>query len=323
MNGHPPRQLSLITPTGHLTLGNLIGALLPMRTAAGERFYGVSDLHALTVRQDPGTLRSARREVAALMLAGGLDPDGATLFMQSRVPAHSELNYLLQCTASVGELGRMTQYKQKGRGRGDALVSLFTYPTLMAADILLYAATEVPVGDDQRQHVELTRRLAQRFNHRYGEVFTVPEVVTPKVAARVMDLCDPTAKMSKSAPSGAGVLYLLDPPDTIRRKVGRAVTDSLGRVEYDRASQPGLANLIDIAAACTGEPLETVAAAHSTYGGLKATVTDAVAGLLGPIQKVHAELDPDEVEAIFDRGSDRAAAAAAPVLDAAKRAIGL
>ncbi len=325
MSAHTTRQLSLLTPSGHLTLGNLLGALRPMRdaTATDDCFYGISDLHALTVRHDPTQLVSVRAELAALMLASGLDPREATLFVQSQVPAHTQLQYLLECTASMGETGRMIQYKQKGRGHGDTRVSLFTYPILMAADILLYRAAEVPVGEDQRQHVELARELAQRFNHRYGEVFTVPSAVTPQVAARVMDLTDPTAKMSKSAESGAGTLFLLDSPDVVRRKVSRAVTDSRGVVCYDRTGQPGVANLIDIAAACTGDAPETIAAEHSTYGGLKAAVADAVVAVLEPIQKAYAELDAAEVESVFAEGSRRAAEAAEPVVRAAQQAIGL
>ncbi|UPK74667.1 tryptophan--tRNA ligase [Nocardioidaceae bacterium SCSIO 66511] len=325
MTHQPSRQLSLITPSGHLTLGNLLGALRPMRdaTSTGDCFYGISDLHALTIPHDPATLRSVRAELAALMLASGLDPASATLFIQSRVSTHSELLYLLECTASMGETGRMIQYKEKGRGRTDTRVSLFTYPILMAADILLYRATEVPVGEDQRQHVELARELAQRFNHRYGEVFTVPRAVTPKVAARVMDLSDPTAKMSKSAASGSGTIFLLDPPDVVRRKVSRAVTDSRGIVAYDREGQPGVANLIDVAAGCTGRAPTEIAAAHGTYGALKSAVTDAVVATLEPIQKAYADLSADQVEAVFADGSRRATAAAAPVVDAARRAIGL
>ncbi|UYM06952.1 tryptophan--tRNA ligase [Solicola gregarius] len=319
------RQLSLLTPSGHLTLGNLLGALRPMRDAAAtaDCFYGISDLHAMTTPHDPAQLSARRAEVAALMLASGLDPHEATLLVQSRVPAHSELLYLLECTASMGETGRMIQYKEKGRGRTDTRVSLFTYPILMAADILLYRAAEVPVGDDQRQHVEFARELAQRFNHRYGEVFTVPRVVTPQVAARVMDLSDPTSKMSKSTESPAGSLYLLDPPEVVRRKVSRAVTDSRGVVAYDRDAQPGITNLIDIASACTGETPADIVAAHATYGGLKGAVADAVIATLEPIQKAYAELSPGEVDEVFAEGSQRAAEAAAPVIDAAKRATGL
>ena len=224
---HPTRPpLSLLTPSGHLTLGNLLGALRPM--AAGQHdadcFYGIADLHALTTPHDPARLRDVVRETATLLLAAGLDE--STLFVQSRVPAHAQLAYLLECTAYTGELNRMIQFKEKGRGVDSTRVSLYTYPALMAADILLYRPQQVPVGADQRQHVELTRDLAVRFNNAYGPVFTVPEVTVPPVGARVMRLDDPTRKMGKSDTSAAGVIALLDPPDVVRRKVARAVTDS-------------------------------------------------------------------------------------------------
>ena len=218
------RTLSLLTPSGRLTLGSYLGALLPMSQRQDDAFYGVSDLHAMTTEHDPALLRAYADETATLFLAVGLDR--ATLFRQSQVPAHAQLAYLLECVATTGELNRMIQFKEKGRGVDSTRVSLFTYPALMAADILLYRPEQVPVGADQRQHVELTRDLALRFNRRYGEVFTVPEVVTPSGGtARVMDLLHPTRKMSKSA-DAAGSVYLLDPPDVVRRKVARAVTDS-------------------------------------------------------------------------------------------------
>ena len=218
------RTLSLLTPSGRLTLGSYLGALLPMSRRQEDAFYGVSDLHAMTTEHDPRLLRSYADETATLFLAVGLDR--ATLFRQSHVPAHAQLAYLLECVATTGELNRMIQFKEKGRGVDSTRVSLFTYPALMAADILLYRPEQVPVGADQRQHVELTRDLALRFNRRYGPVFTVPEVVTASDGtARVMDLLHPDRKMSKSA-DAAGSVYLLDPPDVVRRKVARAVTDS-------------------------------------------------------------------------------------------------
>ena len=240
-----------------------------------ECFYGVSDLHAMTTTHDPVVLRAAIAEVTTLFLALGLDPDKAVLFRQSRVPAHRELAYLLECTAYTGELARMIQYKEKGRDQPSTRVSLYTYPVLMAADILLYRPTQVPVGDDQRQHVELTRDLAVRFNNTYGAVFTVPEIVTPAAGARVMDLQDPARKMSKSAAPGAdgGVIRLLDPPDVVRRKVARAVTDFEDRpgVPYgQRKEKPGVSNLLDALAACGGS-----ADGITTYGALKGAVTEA------------------------------------------------
>ena len=320
------RHLSLITPTGRLTLGNLLGAFRGMVAAqeAGECFYGIADLHAMTTPHDPAVLRDTVTEVTTLFLAVGLDPRKAVLFRQSQVPAHRELAYLLECTAYTGELGRMIQYKEKGRGNASTRVSLYTYPALMAADILLYRPTQVPVGDDQRQHVELTRDLATRFNHLYGAVFTVPEIVTPAAGARVMDLQDPTRKMSKSAAPGAdgGVIRLLDPPDVVRRKIARAVTDSDTGPDAVRvaADKPGVGNLLDVLTACGGS-----AAGLSTYGALKAAVTDAVVAELEPLQKRYADLaaDPEHVAAEFAAGSARCREVTAPVLAAAEAAVGL
>ena len=327
MTPSPPRNLSLVTPSGRLTLGNHLGAFRGMVAAAqaGEDcFYGVSDLHAMTTPHDPRVLRDTIAEVTTLFLAVGLDPERAVLFRQSAVPAHRELAYLLECTAYTGELGRMIQYKEKGRDNPSTRVSLFTYPVLMAADILLYRPTHVPVGDDQRQHVELTRDLAGRFNNAYGAVFTVPEITTPAAGARVMDLQVPSRKMSKSASPGAegGVIRLLDPPDVVRRKVARAVTDSDTGPGAVRASddKPGVTNLLDILAACGGS-----ASGITTYGALKAAVTDAVVAELEPVQKRYADLaaDPALVTAVFAAGADRCRQVTAPVLAAAEVAIGL
>ena len=284
------RTLSLLTPSGRLTLGSYLGALLPMSRRQEDAFYGVSDLHAMTTEHDPRLLRSYADETATLFLAVGLDR--ATLFRQSHVPAHAQLAYLLECVATTGELNRMIQFKEKGRGVDSTRVSLFTYPALMAADILLYRPEQVPVGADQRQHVELTRDLALRFNRRYGEVFTVPEVVTASDGtARVMDLLHPDRKMSKSA-DAAGSVYLLDPPDVVRRKVARAVTDSdTGPAAVRRSpDKPGVTNLLDILEACGGS-----ADGIDTYGALKRAVTDAVVATLEPIQKRYADLAADPV----------------------------
>ncbi len=323
------RNLSLITPTGRLTLGNHLGAFRGMVAAqAGSSvddcFYGVADLHAMTTTHDPRVLRDTIAEVTALFLAVGLDPQRAVLFRQSDVPTHRELAYLLECTAYTGELARMIQYKEKGKDQPSTRVSLYTYPALMAADILLYRPSRVPVGDDQRQHVELTRDLAVRFNNTYGPVFTVPEIVTPAAGARVMDLQDPARKMSKSAAPGAdgGVIRLLDPPDVVRRKIGRAVTDSetgTGAVRVSD-SKPGVTNLLDILAACGAS-----AAGLATYGALKAAVTDAVVAELEPIQKRYADLaaDPAYVADVFAAGAERCRQVTAPVLAAAEAAIGL
>jgi tryptophanyl-tRNA synthetase len=254
------------------------------------------------------------------MLAVGLD--GSTLFAQSRVPAHAQLAYLLECTAHTGELNRMIQFKEKGRGVDATRVSLYTYPTLMAADILLYRAGQVPVGSDQRQHVELTRDLALRFNRSYGQVFTIPEITLPPVGARVMRLDDPTRKMGKSDADAGGVVLLLDSPDVVRRKVARAVTDSDTGADAVRSSaeKPGVTNLLDILAACGGS-----ADGISTYGALKRAVTDAVVAELEPVQKRYAELAADSayVTSVFDAGAARCREVTAPVLAAAEAAIGL
>jgi len=325
------RNLSLITPTGRLTLGNHLGALrrfVEAQDAAQDKggpdacFFGLSDLHALTTPQDPPVLKATITEMATLFLAAGLDPSRATLFRHSQVPAHRELAYLLECTAYTGELNRMIQFKQKGRGVPSTRVSLYTYPALMAADILLYRPSVVPVGDDQRQHVELTRDLAIRFNHSYGVVFTVPEVRTPAAGARVMDLQTPTAKMSKSIENDAGVIRLLDTPEMVRRKVARAVTDSDTGPDAVRVAEdkPGVTNLLDILAACGG-----TADGITTYGALKSGVTDAVVAVLQPLQKSYAELaaDPSYVESVFAAGSARCREVTASVLADATAAMGL
>jgi tryptophanyl-tRNA synthetase len=332
MNPTAPRRLSLLTPSGHLTLGNLLGALRGMVAAqdSGACFFGISDLHAMTTGHDPQALRSATRELQLLLLACGLDPERATLFVQSRVPTHTAMAYLLECTAYVGELGRMIQYKEKRRSGDGASTraSLFTYPVLMAADILLYRPDVVPVGDDQRQHVELTRDLAHRFNRTYGPVFTVPETALPAVGARVMDLAEPTRKMSKSAAVDAGVIRLLDPPDVVRRKVARAVTDSdtgPDAVRADRHAKPGVTNLLEIAAACLGIVPDDLAAQVSTYGALKRLVTDLVVETLTPLRQRYQELvaNPDHVDAVYAAGAERCLAETTPVLEAARTAIGL
>jgi tryptophanyl-tRNA synthetase len=315
------RTLSLLTPSGRLTLGSYLGALRPMRERQGDAFYGVADLHALTTDHDPRRLRGLADEMATAFLAVGLDD--ATLFRQSHVPAHAQLAYLLECVATTGELGRMIQFKEKSRAGGSTRVSLMTYPALMAADILLYRPRAVPVGEDQKQHVELTHDLALRFNRRYGEVFVVPEVVTASGgSARVMDLLHPTRKMSKSA-DAAGSVLLLDPPDVVRRKVARAVTDSdvgADAVRRDREGKPGVTNLLDVLEACGGS-----ADGLSTYGALKRAVTDAVVAELAPVRRRYAELaaDPGHVAVVFAAGAERARTVTEPVLAAATAAIGL
>ncbi|RKT05290.1 tryptophanyl-tRNA synthetase [Streptomyces sp. 3211.6] len=327
------RIFSGITPSGHLTLGNYLGALrqwVAAEQSPTDALFCVVDLHALTVEHDPARLRRLSRQNATLFLAAGLDPRRCTLFVQSHVGEHTRLSYLLECTATDGELRRMIQYREKAAkaeaaGQGVRL-SLLTYPVLMAADILAYAADEVPVGEDQRQHVELARDLAVRFNQRYGHTFTVPRATLPAVGARVMDLQDPTSKMGKSSANTAGIVYLLDEPAVITKKVMRAVTDSgEGGVLYDRATRPGVANLLNILAACTGGEPEKLAGDYDRYGPLKRDVAEAVVELLRPLRERHAGLaaDPGEVERVLREGAERARGIARPVVDRAYEAIGL
>ncbi|MFJ7258979.1 tryptophan--tRNA ligase [Streptomyces globosus] len=327
------RIFSGIKPTGHLTLGNYLGAVrqwVEAEQKPDDALFCVVDLHALTVDHDPARVRRLSRQAATLLLAAGLSPDRCTLFVQSHVDEHTRLAYLLECTATDGELRRMVQYKEKAgqaRGAGAGVrLSLLTYPVLMAADILAYGAEEVPVGEDQRQHVELTRDLAVRFNQRYGHTFAVPRAVHPAVAARVMDLQDPASKMGKSFGEGPGVVFLLDEPETVRRKVMRAVTDSGdGGVVYDRAGRPGAANLLDILAACTGGDPAALADGYVGYGALKRDVAEAVVEVLRPLRERHAELaaDPAAVDRVLREGAARARALARPVVDRAYEAIGL
>ena len=323
------RVLSGIQPTGDVHLGNYVGAVRHWAADQHEHdsFFCVVDLHALTVPRDPGELRAKTLQAATLLLAAGLDPDVCTLFVQSHVHEHTELAWLLECTASIGELRRMTQFKDKvGRGgEGDARVGLFTYPVLQAADILLYEADRVPVGEDQRQHLELCRDLAQRFNTRYGPTFTVPEPGIPRVGGKVMDLQEPTKKMSKSADSPQGTILLLEEPTSIERKVKRAVTDAESEVRYDPAAKPGVSNLLELLATATGRSPAEVAAGYSQYGPLKADTAAAVVEYLRPVQDRFAELsrDPAGVAVVLEKGAAKAQAVAAATLARAKDAVGL
>ena len=322
------RTLSLVVPSGHLTLANLLGAIshwVPDQRGT-DTLYGVADLHALTIKHQPEVVRAVTLEQFALLIAAGLDPARCTLFVQSHVPAHAELHWLLEATAYDGELRRMVQYKQKAATQQSVRSALLAYPALMAADILLYGVADVPVGDDQRQHVELARDLAIRFNNAYGDTFVVPRAVTPPVAARVMDLQDPTAKMSKSAPPDApGVIRLLDPPDVIRRKIARAVTDSGSEIVFDPARKPGVSNLLTILAACTGTAPGSLPGGLGSYRDLKQACTEAVIALLGPLQRRYASItaDPAALSALVRRGGRTAQELAAPTLARAKAAIGL
>jgi tryptophanyl-tRNA synthetase len=326
------RVFSGIKPTGHLTLGNYLGAMRQWAAVDQHRsdaLFCVVDLHALTVDHDPARVRRLSRQAATLLLAAGLDPELCTLFVQSHVDEHARLSYVLECVATDGEMRRMIQYREKAareRERGGSVrLSLLTYPVLMAADILAYGADEVPVGDDQAQHVELTRDLALRFNQRYGGTFVVPRATVPKVAARVMNLQDPTSKMGKSDDSGPGIVYLLDEPEVVRKKVVRAVTDSGRDVVYDREGRPGIANLLEVLAACTGGEPGALAGAYGSYGQLKKDTAEAVVEVLRPVRARHQELcaDPGFVEGVLRAGAEKARAMARPTVDAAYRAIGL
>ncbi len=321
------RVLSGIAPSGNFTLGNYLGALKHWVTFqdGNDAFYMVVDLHALTSEIDPADLRANTVDAALNLLAIGLDPERCTLFVQSHVPEHAQLTWLLESTASMGELRRMTQFKDKGKGQESARVSLFTYPVLMAADIVLYDATHVPVGDDQRQHLELTRELAIRFNNRYGETFVVPDAAIPGTAARVMDLQHPERKMSKSVESPLGTIGLLDSDEEITRKVRKAVTDTDGEMRYDRAAKPGLANLLDLLAAATDRNPAEVATHYERYGDLKNDVAAALCELLAPVRRRRAALEADlgSVEAVLARGAAHAHSVASGVYARAAEAIGL
>ncbi|HVE46590.1 MAG TPA: tryptophan--tRNA ligase [Acidimicrobiales bacterium] len=323
-----PRVLSGIQPTGDAHLGNYLGAIRHWveDQQHHDSYFCVVDLHALTVPRDPADLRARTLETAMLLLAAGLDPALCTLFVQSHLHEHAELAWVLQCVASVGELRRMTQFKDKAGKAGEesARVGLFTYPVLQAADILLYQADRVPVGDEQRQHLELCRDLAERFNHRYGGVFTVPEATVPEVGARIMDLQAPATKMSKSSDSPQGTILILDEADVIARKIKRAVTDTEAEVRFDPENKPGVSNLLTILAASTGRSVEEVAGGYTQYGPLKADTADAVVELLAPVRARYRELEAGkEAAAVLEAGADRARAVASVTVSQAKEAVGL
>lgn len=323
------RVFSGIQPTGELHLGNFLGALRHWVADQDthDAIFCVVDLHAMTLPYDPASLAERTRRTATLLLAAGLDPTRCTLFVQSHVPAHTELTWILNCVASVGELRRMTQFKEKGKGQESVSVGLFDYPVLMAADILVYDTDRVPVGDDQRQHLELARDLAIRFNHRYGDTLVVPEAAIPPVGARVMDLQRPTDKMSKSADSPQGTITMTDDERTITKRVKSAVTDNLAAVRFDPIAQPGVSNLLQILAATSGRSLDDIVAEHagSQYGALKAVVADAVVECLRPVRERVAELeaDPAHVDAQLALGAGKAAAIATDVLERVRGAVGL
>lgn len=320
------RVFSGIQPSGDLHLGNLLGALVNWvdHQDHHDAVYCVVDLHALTLPKDPEALRASTIELAQLLIAIGIDPERSILFVQSQVPEHPQLAWLMECTVSFGELSRMTAFKDKSDRHDFVSAALFSYPALQAADILLYDTDLVPVGDDQRQHIEITRDIAERFNGRYGETFVVPEHVIPPIGARVMDLQNPERKMSKSEES-SGTVYVLDDLAVTTKKFKRAVTDSEAEVRYDPAAKPGVSNLLSILAAATGREPAAVAEAYEQYGALKADTADAVAAVLEPIQARYRELaaDPAETARLLALGADKASEIASATLARAKANVGL
>lgn len=314
-----------------LQIGNYIGALMQWRDMQEEydAFFTVVDLHAITVPQDPAELREKTRRTAAQYIAAGIEPSKSTLYVQSQVPAHAELAWILSTITGFGEAGRMTQFKDKSQryGSDKTSVGLFTYPVLMAADILLFQAEAVPVGDDQKQHVELTRNLAERFNQRFGDTFTVPKPVIPADTARIYDLQEPTSKMSKSAESQAGVLYLLDDVKVTAKKIMRAVTDSEGVVRYDRENKPGVSNLLAIYSALTGREIPAIEDEYAGrgYGDFKKGLRDVVVAEFEPVRERALELldDPAELDRVLAKNADRAAEAAEQTLSTVYERVGL
>ncbi|MGV3161574.1 tryptophan--tRNA ligase [Corynebacterium sp. 32222D000AT] len=318
------RVLSGIQPTADsYHLGNYLGALKQWIELQNnhDAFYFIPDLHAITVEQNPEELRQRTLTGAAQLIALGIDPDKSTLFVQSHVPAHAELTWVLQCLTGFGEASRMTQFKDKSAKQGSerTSVGLFTYPVLMAADILLYSPHYVPVGEDQRQHLELTRNLAERFNGKYGETFRVPEAFIPEGSAKIYDLQEPTAKMSKSGDNPKGIINLLDPPKTSAKRIKSAVTDDLGVVAFDRETQPGVSNLLAIQSALTGKAIDELVESYAGkgYGHLKVDTADALEAFTTPLKARFDELmaDPAEIERILARGAERASEVAQPLVD--------
>ena len=317
-----------IQPTGTVTLGNYIGAMRQFVKLQDEYhcYFCIVDEHAITVPQDRLALRKNIKSLAALYLAVGIDPEKATIFIQSEVPAHTEAGWIMQCNSYIGELERMTQYKDKSRKQASIPAGLLTYPPLMAADILLYKTDIVPVGDDQKQHVELTRDIAERFNKKYGEIFTIPDIQLPANGARIMALQEPTKKMSKSDTNQKSTIRLLDDLKQIEKKIKSAVTDSEGIVKYDRENKPGISNLLDIHSAISGEPVSSIEARFEGkgYGDFKAEVAHVVVEAIRPIQERYNELlNSDELDEILDRGAEEANKAANKTLRKMKNAVGL
>ncbi len=326
---HRQRIFSGIQPTGTLTLGNYIGALRNFKLLEDEYdcLYSIVDLHAITVRQNPAELRKNCLKVMSLYLAVGLDPQKSLIYFQSHVPAHAELGWILDCYTYMGELNRMTQFKEKSAKHADNInAGLFTYPSLMAADILLYQTDMVPVGADQKQHLELARNLAERFNGVYGQTFVVPEPYIPKVGARIMSLQEPTRKMSKSDPEDT-YIGILDEPNIIRKKFRRAVTDSDNSVSFDTENKPGISNMMSIMSVITGKSMDAISDEYSGrgYGVFKDAVADAVIAELEPIQARYKQISADKayLEEVMNSGAQRAAALANRTMLKVRRKVGL
>ncbi|QVY62888.1 tryptophan--tRNA ligase [Cytobacillus gottheilii] len=317
-----------IQPSGTITLGNYIGALKQFIELQNEYncYFCIVDQHAITVPQDRLELRKNIRSLAALYIAVGIDPEKATLFVQSEVPAHAQAGWMMQCVSYIGELERMTQFKDKSEGKDAVSAGLLTYPPLMAADILLYSTDLVPVGEDQKQHLELTRDLAERFNKKYNDIFTIPEVRIPKVGARIMSLQEPTKKMSKSDPNTKSFISILDEPKVIEKKIKSAVTDSDGIVKYDKDLKPGVSNLLTIYSIFTGKEISDIEAMYEGkgYGDFKGDLAQVVVNALKPIQdKYHELMSSEELDIILDNGADKANIVAQKMIKKMENAMGL
>ena len=317
-----PRVFSGIQPTGRKTLGNYSGGFRQyvQTQERGDAFFCIVDLHSITVDYDPEELRRTTLDLAAMLFATGLDADRSTVFCQSHVTAHAEAAWLLSAVASYGQLGRMTQFKEKSDRHEFVSAGLFTYPVLMAGDILLYQTDLVPIGDDQRQHLELARDVAERFNYRFGETFRVPDGVFPEVGGRVMDLQEPTKKMSTTLSTEQGAVYMTDEPDVIRKKFRSAVTDSEREVRYDVEAKAGISNLLEIMSVATGRAIPELEREFGDggYGDFKAAVGEAVVALLAPIQEHYLELrgDERELQRLLAVGAEKARRASEPTLEA-------
>ncbi len=321
------RVFSGVQPTGDIHLGNYVGAMKQFVGLQEEHecFYCIVDLHALTIPQDPDTLRETSYKLAAIYLAIGLDPKKSALFIQSQVSAHAELGWLLACISYFGELSRMTQFKDKSRGKENVSSGLFMYPVLMASDILLYQTDYVPVGDDQEQHLELARTLASRFNNRFGEAFVMPQAIIPKEGARIMSLADPDKKMSKSDEDGSGRINLLDSPDAVKKKIMKATTDSESVIRYDEKEKPGVSNLLNIYSVMGNISVPDVVKKYEGcgYGAFKKDLVDVINGRLKTIQDRYYGFSEEQLKSILKEGREKAEDASQKTLRDVKQKMGL